>query len=246
MKPYDLPDQRGHFGPYGGIFVAETLMHALEELRDAYAHYQNDPEFVAEFHKELKHYVGRPSPIITPSAAATGGGAQIYLKREDLNHTGAPGSTRDQSGAARQTRGKPPVIAGPAQASTASRPPRWLRATACSKWSTWGRRMSAGGRQRLSNEAARRRSRSGRQRLAHAQDALNEAMRDWVTNVEDTFYHRHGRGPHPYPMMVRDFQLGRQEECLQQMQEQPSRQRLRAWSVAAAPRWACDYIAHGR
>ena len=113
MKPYDLPDQRGHFGPYGGIFVAETLMHALEELRDAYAHYQNDPEFVAEFHKELKHYVGRPSPIYHAKRWSDElGGAQIYLKREDLNHTGAHkvNNTIGQALLAKRM-GKPRVIA---------------------------------------------------------------------------------------------------------------------------------------
>ena len=90
MKPYDLPDSRGHFGPYGGIFVAETLMHALDELRSAYLKYQHDPDFVAEFQRELKHFVGRPSPIYHAQRwSELLGGAQIYLKREDLNHTGA-------------------------------------------------------------------------------------------------------------------------------------------------------------
>ncbi|MFZ2858666.1 pyridoxal-phosphate dependent enzyme, partial [Acidovorax sp.] len=90
MSSYQQPDASGHFGPYGGSFVSETLTHAIQELRDAYARYQNDPEFLAEFEYELKHFVGRPSPIY--HAARTSremGGAQIYLKREDLNHTGA-------------------------------------------------------------------------------------------------------------------------------------------------------------
>lgn len=87
---YNLPDDRGHFGPYGGTFVAETLVHALDELRTAYATFQNDPDFVAEFERELKHFVGRPSPIYHAQRwSDTLGGAQIYLKREDLNHTGA-------------------------------------------------------------------------------------------------------------------------------------------------------------
>jgi len=87
---YDLPDARGHFGPYGGVFVAETLMRALDELREQYARLRNDAEFLAEFEYELKHYVGRPSPIYHARRwSASLGGAQIYLKREDLNHTGA-------------------------------------------------------------------------------------------------------------------------------------------------------------
>src|SRR5918911_1325286 len=90
MQMYDLPDSRGHFGPYGGIFVAETLIHALDELNKAYAHFSKDPEFLAEFHYELKHFVGRPSPVYhAERMSREQGGAQIYLKREDLNHTGA-------------------------------------------------------------------------------------------------------------------------------------------------------------
>ena len=90
MKPYDLPDTTGHFGPYGGAFVAESLIHALDELKAAYAHYQHDAEFNAEFERELKHYVGRPSPIYHAKRWSQHfGGAQVYLKREDLNHTGA-------------------------------------------------------------------------------------------------------------------------------------------------------------
>ena len=90
MKMSELPDAKGHFGPYGGVFVAETLIHALDELREAYARYQNDPDFIAEFEYELKHYVGRPSPIYHAKRWSQHvGGAQMYLKREDLNHTGA-------------------------------------------------------------------------------------------------------------------------------------------------------------
>ena len=111
MKPYDLPDSQGHFGPYGGIFVAETLMHALDELRSAYLKYQHDPEFVAEFQRELKHFVGRPSPIYHARRwSELLGGAQIYLKREDLNHT----AHQYQHTAVRAcwpTHGKPRVIA---------------------------------------------------------------------------------------------------------------------------------------
>ena len=112
-KTYNFPDARGHFGPYGGIFVSETLMHALDELNKAYAHYQKDPEFIAEFASELKHYVGRPSPIYhCKRLSAELGGAQIYLKREDLNHTGAHkvNNTMGQALLARRM-GKPRVIA---------------------------------------------------------------------------------------------------------------------------------------
>ncbi|NCW33736.1 MAG: pyridoxal-phosphate dependent enzyme, partial [Betaproteobacteria bacterium] len=113
MKPYDLPDAKGHFGPYGGIFVSETLMHALEALREAYAHYREDPEFVAEFRSELRHFVGRPSPIYhARNWSERLGGAQIYFKREDLNHTGAHkvNNTIGQALLARRM-GKPRVIA---------------------------------------------------------------------------------------------------------------------------------------
>src|SRR5574338_364800 len=113
MQMYDLPDVRGHFGPYGGTFVAETLVHALDELRDAYERYSKDPEFVAEFEYELKHFVGRPSPIYHAKRwSGLLGGAQIYLKREDLNHTGAHkiNNTIGQALLARRM-GKPRVIA---------------------------------------------------------------------------------------------------------------------------------------
>jgi tryptophan synthase beta chain len=87
---YDKPDARGHFGPYGGVFVSETQMYALDELKEAYVKYQHDPEFIEEFHYELKHFVGRPSPVYHAKRwSEMLGGAQIYLKREDLNHTGA-------------------------------------------------------------------------------------------------------------------------------------------------------------
>ncbi|HRA78282.1 MAG TPA: pyridoxal-phosphate dependent enzyme, partial [Burkholderiaceae bacterium] len=113
MKPYDLPDARGHFGPYGGIFVAETLVHALEELRVAYERYRDDPEFVAEFHYELEHFVGRPSPVYHAKRWSERlGGAQIWFKREDLNHTGAHkiNNTIGQALLAKRM-GKPRVIA---------------------------------------------------------------------------------------------------------------------------------------
>jgi tryptophan synthase beta chain len=110
---YNLPDERGHFGPYGGVFVSETLMHALQELREAYARYQQDPEFIAEFQRELKYFVGRPSPIYHAKRWSEElGGAQIYFKREDLNHTGAHkvNNTIGQALLAKRM-GKPRVIA---------------------------------------------------------------------------------------------------------------------------------------
>ena len=119
MKPYDLPDARGHFGPYGGTFVSETLMHALEELRLAYAKYKDDPEFIAEFRSELKHFVGRPSPVYHAKRWSEQlGGAQIWFKREDLNHTGAHkvNNTIGQALLAKRM-GKPRVIAETGAAS---------------------------------------------------------------------------------------------------------------------------------
>ena len=217
MKPYDLPDPRGHFGPYGGIFVAETLMHALEELRDAYARCQQDPEFIAEFHRELKHYVGRPSPIYHAKRWSEElGGAQIYLKREDLNHTGAHkvNNTVGQALLARRM-GKPRVIAetgagqhGVATATVAAR--YGMKCVVYMGSEDVGRqaanvyRMKLLGAEIVAVE-------SGSRTL---KDALNEAMRDWVTNVEDTFYIIGTvAGPHPYPMMVRDFNSVVGKEC---------------------------------
>ena len=226
----DLPDERGHFGPYGGIFVAETLMHALDELKAAYARYRDDPEFVAEFERELKHYVGRPIARLPRRSAGREqlGGAQIYLKREDLNHTGAhkinnmhrPGAARASAWASRASSPRP------APASTASRPPRSARATAWNASSTWA-----------SEDVKRQAQNVYRMNLLGAtvvpvesgsktlKDALNEAMRDWVTNVENTFYIIGTvAGPHPYPMMVRDFQSVIGDECLAQMPEMAGRQ----------------------
>src|SRR6266436_4343047 len=113
MKMYDLPDERGHFGQYGGVFVAETLVHALDELRRAYERCRKDPEFIAEFEHELKHYVGRPTPVYHARRLSDRlGGAQIYIKREDLNHTGAHkiNNTIGQALLARRM-GKPRVAA---------------------------------------------------------------------------------------------------------------------------------------
>ncbi|MFZ9407506.1 MAG: tryptophan synthase subunit beta [Burkholderiaceae bacterium] len=228
MKPYDLPDARGHFGPYGGIFVSETLMHALEQLRDAYDHYRTDPEFVAEFEDELKHFVGRPSPIYHARRWSEQlGGAQIYFKREDLNHTGAHkvNNTIGQALLARRM-GKPRVIAetgagqhGVATATVAARFGMkcvvYMGSTDVARQAQNVYRMKLLGAEVVPVE-------SGSKTL---KDALNEAMRDWVTNVEDTFYIIGTvAGPHPYPMMVRDFNSVVGKECLWQMPERIGRQ----------------------
>ena len=221
MHDYHQPDARGHFGPYGGSFVSETLTHAINELREAYAKYQNDPAFLAEFHSELAHFVGRPSPVYHAARASREmGGAQIYLKREDLNHTGAHkiNNVIGQAMLARRM-GKPRVIAetGAGQHGVAT-------ATICARY---GLECVV----YMGSEDVKRQSPNVyRMKLLGAtvvpvesgsktlKDALNEAMRDWVTNVENTFYIIGTvAGPHPYPMMVRDFQRVIGEECLTQM-----------------------------
>ncbi len=145
MRTYDLPDSTGHFGPYGGVFVAETLVHALDELREAYAKYRNDPEFIAEFKYDLKHYVGRPSPVYEAKRWSEKlGGARIFLKREDLNHTGAHkiNNTVGQAMLARRM-GKPRIIAETGAGQHASPAPPSPRVTAWSAWCTWVPRISA-------------------------------------------------------------------------------------------------------
>ena len=223
MFDYQQPDASGHFGPYGGTFVAETLIHALEELKQAYAEAQADPAFRAEFESELAHFVGRPSPIYHAARISRElGGAQIYLKREDLNHTGAHkiNNTIGQAMLARRM-GKPRVIAetGAGQHGVAT-------ATICARY---GLECVV----YMGSEDVKRQSpnvyrmhllgatvvpvESGSKTL---KDALNEALRDWVTNVERTFYIIGTvAGPHPYPMMVRDFQRVIGDECLVQMPE---------------------------
>lgn len=226
--PYQFPDASGHFGPYGGIFVAETLMPALAELREAYAACQSDPTFVAEFEYELKHYVGRPSPIYHAKRwSEILGGAQIYLKREDLNHTGAHkvNNCIGQALVARRM-GKPRVIAetgagqhGVATATVAARYGMecvvYMGAEDVKRQAANVYRMKLLGATVVPVE-------SGSKTL---KDALNEAMRDWVTNIADTFYIIGTvAGPHPYPMMVRDFQSVIGKECLVQMPEMVGRQ----------------------
>ena len=228
MKVYDLPDKRGHFGPYGGIFVAETLIAALEELRSQYEHYRDDPDFQAEFAYELKHYVGRPSPIYHAKRWSTIlGGAQILLKREDLNHTGAHkiNNTIGQALLAKRM-GKKRVIAetgagqhGVATATVAARYGMecvvYMGSEDVKRQASNVYRMKLLGATVVPVE-------SGSRTL---KDALNEAMRDWVTHVENTFYIIGTvAGPHPYPMMVRDFQTIIGREAKVQMQEEYGRQ----------------------
>jgi tryptophan synthase beta chain len=228
MKMHDLPDSRGHFGPYGGIFVAETLIPALDELRIAYEKYRSDPEFIAEFRYDLKHYVGRPSPVYHCKRwSGLLGGAQIYLKREDLNHTGAHkiNNTLGQAMLARRM-GKPRIIAetgagmhGVASATVAAR-----YGLECMVYmgSEDIRRQAANVHRMKILGASVVPVESGSRTL---KDALNEAMRDWVTNIHNTYYIIGTvAGPHPYPMMVRDFQSVIGEECLQQMPELAGRQ----------------------
>ena len=228
MRMYDLPDAHGHFGPYGGVFVAETLTQALEELRAAYQRARNDPEFDAEFRHELKHYVGRPSPIYHARRLSEKcGGAQIYIKREDLNHTGAHkiNNTIGQALLARRMR-KPRVIAetgagmhGVAAATVAAR--YGMQCVVYMGTEDVKRQVQNVYRMKLLGASVVP-VESGSKTL---KDALNEAMRDWVTNVENTFYIIGTvAGPHPYPMMVRDFQTVIGEECLVQMPELAGRQ----------------------
>ena len=226
--PYQFPDASGHFGPYGGIFVAETLMPALAELREAYAACQNDPAFVAEFEYELKHYVGRPSPIYHAKRwSELLGGAQIYLKREDLNHTGAHKVNHciGQAMVARRM-GKPRVIAetgaGQHGVATATVAARYGMECVVYMGSEDVKRQAANVYRMKLLGATVVPVESGSKTL---KDALNEAMRDWVTNVADTFYIIGTvAGPHPYPMMVRDFQSVIGKECLVQMPDMVGRQ----------------------
>ncbi len=225
---YDFPDARGHFGPYGGVFVAETLIPALTELRQAYETALADPAFVAEFNYELKHYVGRPSPIYHAKRwSDLLGGAQIYLKREDLNHTGAHkvNNCIGQAMLARRM-GKPRVIAetgaGQHGVATATVAARYGMECVVYMGSEDVRRQAANVYRMKLLGATVVPVESGSRTL---KDALNEAMRDWVTNIGNTFYIIGTvAGPHPYPMMVRDFQAVIGKECIDQMPEMTGRQ----------------------
>ena len=227
MSAYDLPDKRGHFGDYGGIFVSETLMQPLKELREAYEKLRKDKKFLKEFADDLRHYVGRPSPLYLAGRLTDNwGGARIYLKREDLNHTGAHkiNNTVGQALLARHM-GKKRVIAetgagqhGVATATVAARFGMqcvvYMGSEDMKRQAINVYRMKLLGAEVVPVE-------SGSKTL---KDALNEAMRDWVTNVETTFYIIGTvAGPHPYPMLVRDFQSVIGRETREQIKEQEGR-----------------------
>ena len=225
---YNYPDPSGHFEQFGGIYMAETLIPAVEELRTQYLRFRDDPEFKAEFSYELKHYVGRPSPIYHAKRLSDSlGGAQIYLKREDLNHTGAHKINNAIGQALLAKRmGKKRVIAetgagmhGVATATVAARFGMecivYMGAEDIQRQAPNVFRMKLLGAQVVPVE-------SGSRTL---KDACNEAIRDWVTNVETTFYiFGTAAGPHPYPMMVRDFQCVIGNEAKVQMPEMIGRQ----------------------
>jgi tryptophan synthase beta chain len=226
-EAYNLPDERGHFGPYGGVFVAETLMEPIEELRLAYQRYMKDPEFLAELDHDLQHYVGRPSPIYHAERLSRKlGGAQIFLKREDLNHTGAHkvNNTIGQALLAKRM-GKTRIIAetgagqhGVATATVAAR--LGLECVVYMGEVDVARQAPNVLRMRLLGAEVVPVS-SGSKTL---KDALNEAMRDWVTHVDHTFYIIGTvAGPHPYPAMVRDFQAIIGRESREQMLAQTGR-----------------------
>ncbi|TNF01793.1 MAG: tryptophan synthase subunit beta [Gammaproteobacteria bacterium] len=219
-----MPDERGHFGPYGGRFVSETLIYALDELERIYRNLKDDPEFQAQFDYDLAHYVGRPSPLYFAERwTRETGGAQLYLKREDLNHTGAHkvNNTIGQALLAKHT-GKKRVIAetGAGQHGVAT--------------ATVAARLGLECHVFMGEEDIRRQSLNVyRMKLLGAEvipvtsgsktlkDAMNEAMRDWVTNVDNTFYIIGTcAGPHPYPELVRNFQSVIGREARQQSLDQ--------------------------
>ena len=228
LQNYNFPDQKGHFGPYGGVFVPETLIHALEDLRDNYEKLKNTPSFMEEFHNDLKNFVGRPSPVYYAKRLSEMlGGAQIWFKREDLNHTGAHkvNNTVGQALLARHM-GKKRSIAetgdgqhGVASATVAARYGMecvvYMGSEDIKRQASNVYRMKLLGADVVPVE-------SGSKTL---KDALNEAMRDWVTNVENTFYIIGTvAGPHPYPMIVRDFNSVVGEELKIQMPQMIGRQ----------------------
>ena len=223
MNKKELPDAKGHFGIYGGMFVADTLVHALKELESAYNKYRNDPPFLAELDIELNDYVGRPNPLYYAEQLTKRlGGAKIYLKREDLNHTGAHkvNNTVGQALLAKRM-GKTRIIAetgagqhGVASATVAAKLGLecvvYMGSEDIKRQAMNVYRMKLLGARVVPVE-------SGSKTL---KDALNEAMRDWVSNVDNTFYIIGTvAGPHPYPKIVRDFQtiIGREAkaQCLE-------------------------------
>lgn len=229
MSYKDLPDAQGHFGPYGGMFVADTLVFALKQLEAAYAKYRNDPEFLADLHKELADFVGRPNPLYhAEHLSKLLGGAQIYLKREDLNHTGAHkvNNTVGQALLAKRM-GKTRIIAetGAGQHGVATATVAAKLGFECVVYMG-------------SEDVKRQASNVYRMKLLGAEvvpvtsgsktlkDALNEAMRDWVSHVDDTYYIIGTvAGPHPYPQIVRDFQaiigIEAREQCLEKTGKLP-------------------------
>ncbi|OBA00664.1 tryptophan synthase subunit beta [Halomonas sp. G11] len=222
-----MPDARGHFGPYGGRFVSETLSFALEELEQTYLSLRDDPDFQAEFDRDLAHFVGRPSPLYHAERWSQAlGGAQIWLKREDLNHTGAHkvNNTIGQALLAKKT-GKPRVIAetGAGQHGVATATVAARLGLECDVY------MGAADVERQKLNVYRMRLlgarvipvESGTRTL---KDAMNEALRDWVTNVDNTFYIIGTvAGPHPYPQLVRDFNAVVGREARRQSLEQIGR-----------------------
>lgn len=222
-----MPDARGHFGPYGGRFVSETLSFALEELEKTYLSLRDDPDFQAEFDYDLAHFVGRPSPLYHAKRWSESlGGAQIWLKREDLNHTGAHkvNNTIGQALLAKKT-GKPRIIAetGAGQHGVASATVAARLGLECDVY------MGAADVERQKLNVYRMRLlgarvipvESGTRTL---KDAMNEALRDWVTNVDNTFYIIGTvAGPHPYPLLVRDFNAVVGREARRQSLEQIGR-----------------------
>jgi len=223
----EYPDQRGHFGPYGGQFVAETLMTALADLTAAYQHYKNDPDFIAEFEHDLHYFVGRPSPLyFAKRLTQQFAGAKIYLKREDLNHTGAHkiNNTVGQALLAKRL-GKTRIIAetGAGQHGVATATIAARLGLKCVVY------MGAKDVQRQSMNVYRMKLLGAEVIPVHSgsktlKDALNEAMRDWVAHVDDTFYIIGTvAGPHPYPQMVRDFQTVIGREAKAQILEQEGR-----------------------
>jgi len=227
-KDYNaMPDERGHFGVYGGKFVAETLMEPIEELRQAYEKVKQDKDFQAAFDKDLADYVGRPSPLYHAERWSRElGGAQIYLKREDLNHTGAHkiNNTIGQALLAKYM-GKKRVIAetGAGQHGVASATVAARFGMECVVY------MGAEDVVRQAPNVYRMKLLGAKVVPVHSgsktlKDALNEAMRDWVTNIDDTFYIIGTvAGPHPYPAMVRDFQTIIGREAKRQILDQAGR-----------------------
>ena len=221
---YNLPDDRGHFAQYGGVFIAETLISAVTELKLAYEKYKDDPDFLNEFEEDLKHYVGRKSPLYhAVNLSKQVGGVQIFLKREDLNHTGAHkiNNTIGQALLAKRM-GKTRIIAetgagqhGVAAATVAAR--LGLECVVYMGEVDIARQAQNVYRMKLLGAEVAPVTAGSRT----LKDALNEAMRDWVTNIDDTFYIIGTvAGPHPYPMMVRDFQSVIGKETKEQFDSQ--------------------------